>query len=158
MNLRNHESQIRSRKTIDIRERDRNIRFCEAVPSRQRRGELFDTYGRDKSSAHVSVVRPAIDERRDDSSVRCRPAVEIATGGAATDNHSVGSPFVTPYSASSFTAVQYYRYRCPCRNNGNYVNIMGPINIVRSVSNVSGAGWKYTITKSGASATINPLP
>lgn len=75
-----------------------------------------------------------------------------------TDNHSPGGSFVSPYSSASFTATQYYRYRCPCANNGNYINIAGPFDITRSVSPSSGSTWKYTVTKSGASATIDPLP
>ena len=81
-----------------------------------------------------------------------------ASDGGFQDTHSTRGTFVTPYSSSSFTATQYYRYRCPCRSSGNYVNLVGPINIVRAVSPSTGGRWKFTITKSGASATIDPLP
>lgn len=81
-----------------------------------------------------------------------------ATEGGFQDNHSISGSFVTPYTAASFTGTQYYRYKCPCANSGNYVNLVGPLNIDRSVSSAGGPNWKYTITKSGASATINPLP
>ena len=86
----------------------------------------------------------------------------IPTGGTAVDNHSIGGPnhlpFLTPYSASSFTSVQKYEYKCPCKNGGAYNTLIGSINIVRSVASSTGSNWKYTITKSGASATIDPLP
>jgi len=67
--------------------------------------------------------------------------------------------FVTPYSASSYTAVQHWRYSCPCKNGGAWVNVMGPLNIVRSISQNPNGSWKYTVTKpTGGQASINPLP
>lgn len=81
-----------------------------------------------------------------------------ASDGVAQDNHSVGAPFVKPYVNASFTAVQRYRSTCPCANGGNPVVIDGPINIVRSVNANGNGTFNYTITKSGSSATINPLP
>ncbi len=82
-----------------------------------------------------------------------------ATPGFLDDDHGTGGTFVTPYSEASYTATQYYRYKCPCKNNGNYVNVAGPNTIVRSVSRIGQtARYKYTITKSGSSATISPLP
>lgn len=80
--------------------------------------------------------------------------------GQFQDNHSTPGSFVKPYSAASFTATQYYRYSCPCKNGGAFVNLVGPIDIIRSVSRVgfSTPDYKFTITKSGSSATINPLP
>lgn len=79
-----------------------------------------------------------------------------ATSGSGQDDH-LGPPFATPFSAASFTATQYYRYKCPCANGGNYVNLMGPISIVRSVTQNANGSWKYTVTKSGSSATVNPM-
>lgn len=81
-----------------------------------------------------------------------------ATAGMFQDTHRTSGTFVTPYSSSSFTATQYYRYKCPCRNSGEYENLNGPMSIDRSVSPTTGNQWKYTISKSGASATIDPLP
>jgi len=79
--------------------------------------------------------------------------------GALGDNHlGPDGGWVTPYQAASFTATQYYRYKCPCANNGEYVNVMGPLSIVRTVSQNQNGSWKYTVTKSGSSAVINPLP
>ncbi len=64
-----------------------------------------------------------------------------------------------PYKASSFTGTQYYRYKCTNYNNGNYVNLIGPLSIVRAVSKNANGTWKFTVTKpTGGSATINPLP
>lgn len=79
------------------------------------------------------------------------------TDGALIDNHRAPD-FVTPYSSESYIGTQYYRYKCPCANNGNYVNLAGPISIIRSISPSTGTNWKYTITKSGSSVTIDPLP
>jgi hypothetical protein len=81
-----------------------------------------------------------------------------AVNGAAQDNHSIGAPFRKPYANATMTAVQRYRYTCPCANGGNPVVIVGPINIVRSVSDNGNGTFRYTITKSGSSAVINPLP
>jgi hypothetical protein len=80
-----------------------------------------------------------------------------ATDGQAQDNHS-HSAFVKPYVTVSYTATQNYRYQCPCANNGNPVVISGPISIVRVVSKKPDGNFKYTITKSGISATLDPLP
>lgn len=76
--------------------------------------------------------------------------------GALQDDHSPLT-FQRPYQAAAFTATQYYQYSCTCDHSSN-VNLAGPISIARSVSMNSGGIWKYTITKSGVSAYINPLP
>jgi len=80
--------------------------------------------------------------------------------GTAQDDHSPGGSFVTPYSSASWAATtQYYRYRCACqRNYPEYVNVMGPLDISRTVSPSLYNYWRYVITKSGSSAYINPLP
>jgi hypothetical protein len=80
--------------------------------------------------------------------------------GTFTDDHmlSPSTTFVKPYSQQSFTGTQYYRYKCSCASGGQYVNVLGPLSIVRSVSKNSNGTWKFTVTKSGCSAQINPLP
>ncbi|HKP51306.1 MAG TPA: DUF4157 domain-containing protein [Chloroflexia bacterium] len=77
--------------------------------------------------------------------------------GGIGDEHT-SKPFVKPYKEAGFTATQYYRYECPCDNNGKPVNLMGPISIVRAVIKKSDGKFKYVITKSGKSASIDPLP
>ena len=84
-----------------------------------------------------------------------------ATLGGLQDDHLLApsTTFVKPYSASSFTATQFYRYKCACGANANtYVNLVGPLSITRSVSQNSNGSFKFTVTKSSCSATINPLP
>lgn len=84
-----------------------------------------------------------------------------ASDGGFQDDHLLtpSTTFVKPYSASSFTATQFYRSKCACgANANNYVNIVGPLSIVRSVSQNSNGSFKFTVTKSSCSATINPLP
>lgn len=76
------------------------------------------------------------------------------TAGSGSDNHTPGT-FITPYQAANFTAVQTYNYTCGVCGNGT---LYGPLNIVRDVSQNADTTWKYVITKSGASASINPLP
>ena len=74
------------------------------------------------------------------------------------DTHSTPGTFVTPYSARTVTATQIYRYHCPCHNGDAWTTLMGPHNIVRSVSQNANGSWKFTVTKSGSSASIDPLP
>lgn len=81
-----------------------------------------------------------------------------ATGGFLEDNHSTPGTFVKPYSAKTITASQIYRYRCTCKDNNAWITLLGPLSITRSVSQNTNGSWKFTITKSGQSATINPLP
>jgi hypothetical protein len=79
-----------------------------------------------------------------------------ATIRGGQDNHRTGNMrFVKPYSARTYTATQYYRYRC---SRGSPVNLMGPISIVRAVSRKRDGNYKFMITKSGVSAEIDPLP
>lgn len=81
------------------------------------------------------------------------------TDGGFLDFHRTNGSFVTPYQASSFTAVQHYRYQCSCINNGLPVNVMGPLNIVRTVSQNANGTWKFTVTKpTNGLASIDPLP
>jgi len=75
----------------------------------------------------------------------------------AEDNHQTPGPFVTPFTGATVTASQIYRYRCPCNNNNAWVTLMGPHDIVRTVTENGSGGWKFVISKSGSSATINPL-
>ena len=76
--------------------------------------------------------------------------------GSLPDDHLPGT-FGSSKAEATFTATQYYRYSCTCNNSSN-VNLAGPISITRSVSQNPNGTWKYTITKSGVSASINPLP
>ncbi len=80
----------------------------------------------------------------------------LGTAGRGQDNHSPGA--VKPYKNSTEKVTQYYRYRCPCANSGNPVNLMGPIQLVRQISKKLDGNYKYKITKSGLSAEIDPLP
>lgn len=78
------------------------------------------------------------------------------TDGVAQDNHSPGVR--KPYKDSTEIAVQYYRFHCPCRDSDRPVNLMGPITLTRKVESTGSGNFKYTITKSGISNTIDPLP
>jgi len=88
-------------------------------------------------------------------------SAQPATDGALNDDNKLGSntTFVKPYKTSSFTATQYFRYQCSNSNNGDFVNMLGPLSIVRSVSENTNDSWKFTVTKpTNGVATINPLP
>ena len=81
-----------------------------------------------------------------------------ATGGTFNDDHQPPNSFVMPFQAASFSAVQAYRYQCACASGGNFVNLITGLNIARSVTQNSGQStFRYTVTKSGSSATINPI-
>ena len=75
-----------------------------------------------------------------------------ATLGAISDTHSTPRTFRTPYFATTFTAVQTYRYICSNVNGGQPVTLMGPLNIVRSVI-PDGNRFKFRIEKSGNSSS-----
>ena len=77
-----------------------------------------------------------------------------AAAGTAPDTHSYPG-FQQPYQANSFTATQYYQYICPCANNGQAVNLMGPLSITRQVYFSSPNGkWTYQASKSGVNASF----
>jgi hypothetical protein len=76
-----------------------------------------------------------------------------ATSGVFQDQQR-NPGFLRPYLINQFTAVQYYRYQCPCANGGNYVNMSRPIDITRNVNSIFGS-WRYWVTKSGSSAQLN---
>jgi hypothetical protein len=80
------------------------------------------------------------------------------TQGYMEDMHETPGSFVQPYSSSTVTAWQTYRYRCLCKNYNDPVILMGPHSITREVSSAGGGAWKFVITKTGASAQLNPLP
>jgi len=84
-----------------------------------------------------------------------------ATAGAGVDDNFLypSSTFVRPYSAASFTATQFFRYKCTNINGGNYVNLLGPLSITRSVQQNTNGTWRFTVTKpTNGQATINALP
>jgi hypothetical protein len=81
-----------------------------------------------------------------------------ATGGVGNDVHSPGSGFTSTYVSNSFTATQKYQFSCTNYNSGTWNDLVTGISIVRTVSQNADSSWKYTITKSGVSASINPLP
>jgi hypothetical protein len=75
--------------------------------------------------------------------------------GSLSDSHSYPGGFVTPYAVRSFTAQQYYRYKC---GTHDWVKMSSLIQITRSVTQNSDLTWKYVISKSGYSTWVNPLP
>lgn len=79
------------------------------------------------------------------------------TWGGFKDEHG-NRGFQRPYDWFEFTQTQYFRYRCPCWNAGNYVNVMGPLTIRRIINQNPGGSYYYTVTKRGDTATYNPLP
>lgn len=97
-----------------------------------------------------------------ESTINPTTSTAAATLGSGTDDHDIpgNPPFVLPYSASSFDALQTYWYSCSNVNNGAQVTLWGPNTIARSVSINGNSGWKFTVSETGISnsAMINPLP
>jgi len=83
------------------------------------------------------------------------PAIAGSLGGLQ-DNHT-NPGFQGPYRSSAITATQHYVYSCTC-NGSVGVDMTVPISISRTVSQNADGTWKYNITKSSISASINPLP
>lgn len=88
------------------------------------------------------------------------PYVEntASSAGQFQDNHLTAGSFVAPYTAKTVVAAQIYRYRCSCYSVGDWVALMGPHNSTRSVLDNGDGTWRFEVTKTGASATIDPLP
>ncbi|MGH9597016.1 MAG: hypothetical protein ACRD3K_09485, partial [Edaphobacter sp.] len=81
-----------------------------------------------------------------------------ATLGVGNDKHDPGNGFTSTHVANSFTANQKYQYSCTNYNGGAWNDLLTGISIVRAVSQNADSSWKYFITKSSVSASINPLP
>lgn len=79
------------------------------------------------------------------------------TDGKMGDEHTTRS-FLEPLQEASFTATQFYRFRTPCHNGGAPENLKGPLSIVRTVKERKDGKFKYTVTKSGKPASIDPMP
>jgi hypothetical protein len=81
-----------------------------------------------------------------------------ATEGAFQDNHSP-KPFLRPYVTNSFVATQEYRWQCTYQTTPTAFSAWSGISIARSVNDITGSGcWVYTVTKTGYSASLKPLP
>ena len=78
--------------------------------------------------------------------------------GGASDGQYPPPSWVTPYAAATGTREQHYLFTCPCYSGGSLIVIDGPYTITRSVSQNGDGSWKYTVSKSGVSNEINPLP
>ncbi len=77
-----------------------------------------------------------------------------ATGGGFTDKNLPPNSYQKPYYSNSFSATQRFQWECSNYKSGAYISFVPDITITRSIKQ-SGNIWQYTITKSGASATVN---
>jgi hypothetical protein len=68
--------------------------------------------------------------------------------------------FQGPYAgAPAVNSTQTFLWECSNLNNGNFTAFPGiSYQIVRSISADGSGGFQYTVTKSGVSATVDPLP
>ncbi|MGA7410119.1 MAG: choice-of-anchor X domain-containing protein [Bryobacteraceae bacterium] len=74
------------------------------------------------------------------------------------DHQKVISFSLSPLQEATVTAIQIYRYTCPCANGGNPVGLLGPITITRTVKQNKDGTFTYTVTKSGISSSLTPVP
>ena len=87
------------------------------------------------------------------------PTIQWIPGvmGKGTDYH-YHNPFRTPYKKNAFNATQQYRYECRDLDTTDFPH-WDDITIARKVRDITGHGcWVYTVTKTGYSATVAPLP
>ena len=78
-----------------------------------------------------------------------------ATLGFFQDKNGAPNSYQKPYSAPPpFTATQRLQWECSNYQNGAFQRFVPDITITRSIQQ-NGGVWQYTITKSGASATVN---
>ena len=79
-----------------------------------------------------------------------------ASFGRFSDTHYPGT-FGRRLANASVTSTQRYEYRCPCATNNEWVTLQNH-RIERRVERKGNGQYKYTITKAGRSATIDPIP
>ncbi len=81
-----------------------------------------------------------------------------ATAGRATDSNG-HVPFRSPYApGDDITLHQVFQFECSNYRGGAWNNMTLDIPIRMTVDQDTNGTWKYTITKSGASNSVNPLP
>lgn len=99
--------------------------------------------------------------------VLCAPgdANRAADGsfGMLFDDLSMPGTFRMPYFDNSFASVQKIFYTCPCAVNeatgmADPRPLLGPIVIDHEVTGRPDGLFTYTVRKSGASSSIDPLP
>jgi hypothetical protein len=78
-----------------------------------------------------------------------------ATTGTMGDTHDYPGFSPPPYVFDYMTGTQYYRFTDDVLERYNYINIMGPLYISRTIENMS--PWTYMIIK-GDFGTSKPLP
>lgn len=77
-----------------------------------------------------------------------------ASNGLMQDKNGPPNSYQKPYSETSFQATQTLQWECSNYSNGNYQRFIPDLTITRSIQQ-NGSTWQYTITKAGASATVN---
>ncbi|MCY3820528.1 MAG: hypothetical protein OXH52_14405 [Gammaproteobacteria bacterium] len=78
-----------------------------------------------------------------------------ASYGRFVDDHFPGS-FASNLANGSVTATQRYEYSCPCATNNQWM-VLQNHRIYREVERKANGQYRYTITKAGRSATIDPI-
>ncbi|MDX6446514.1 MAG: hypothetical protein QOH71_3588 [Blastocatellia bacterium] len=112
----------------------------------------------DYNSADLPLASPPFPSGLNPSNPTTQPDFAGSVGAFPNgDNHRTPGVFVTPYSEKTIVATQIYRYHCPCHNGDGWETLMGPLTITRSVYPFLGF-WGFSVTKSGHSAGIFPLP
>ena len=71
--------------------------------------------------------------------------------------------FLKPYFEKHFPATQKFFYTCPCKTRSDVgiaipVTVLGPLTIDQDITQRPDGKFKFTVTKSGTSSSIDPLP
>jgi len=144
------------------------INYKETARSKAAGGVLHFEYSWESSTGKLSdlsscevgeiVTYGKIEDPPFDKTVRPNPTIIWLPGadGGLQDNHSPG--LKKPFKDAVLNATQFYRVHCPCHDSDKPTNLMGPIPITREVKKKPDGKFKYTITKSGLSNEIDPLP
>jgi hypothetical protein len=75
----------------------------------------------------------------------------------AVDKHHMLNP-AGKCAPASVTALQKYRYHCPCKSNDEPQDLIAPLEIVRTVTENADGSFKYTVSKSGVSSSVEMCP
>lgn len=76
----------------------------------------------------------------------------------ALEDQHLHNNFLTPYVGNLFDAAQTYRWSCSGYYNGQWQTFANNT-IERTVAkHINLSTWYYLVTKSGSSASVDPLP
>jgi hypothetical protein len=126
---------------------------------------IFETVTYPGAPGSFTMAVPFPNITNPNPTVTNQPAVpgSFEDDNALASNGTQNTNFRTPFSGSSFTATQVFRYSCLILGS-NFSNQLYPttlgesLPIVRTVTSNGDGTFKFTVTKpTGGTATINPI-